>query len=191
MTAFLGLLRAVNLGSHGKVPMADLRSWCADLGYEDAATHLQSGNVVFCAGAAGATDGPVDEGEVATALGEAIEAGCGVRTPVLVRRLPEVHALVAETPFAAELAVGDPKYVHVAFLSAVPDADRVAALDPDRSPGDRVQVIGRHAHLHYPNGSGRSKLTNDYLERTLGVTSTARNWNTVLAARALLADRER
>ena len=45
-------------------------------------------------------------------------------------------------------------------------------------------------HLHYPNGSGRSKLTNDYLERTLGVTSTARNWNTVLAVRDLLAERE-
>lgn len=187
MTAFLALLRAVNLGPHAKVPMADLRSWCADLGYEDVATYLQSGNVVF---RAGGTGGPVDEDEVATALGDVIEAGCGVRTPVLVRRLAEIEAVIAETPFADEIAAGDPKFVHVAFLSASPDAERVAALDPDRSPGDRVQVIGRHAHLHYPNGSGRSKLTNDYLERTLGLTSTARNWNTVLAVRTLVADRE-
>ncbi|MCB1004711.1 MAG: DUF1697 domain-containing protein [Acidimicrobiales bacterium] len=183
MSAHLALLRAVNLGSHGKVPMADLRAWLTDLGYGDVATHLQSGNAVFTA------EG-LDEDAVAAAVGDAIEAGCGVRTPVLVRGLADLEAVVAETPFGSELAAGDPKFVHVAFLSAAPDAERVAALDPARSPGDRAVVVGRHVHLHYPNGSGRSKLTNDYLERTLGVTSTARNWNTVLAVRDLLAERE-
>ena len=49
MSAHLALLRAVNLGSHGKVPMADLRAWLTDLGYGDVATHLQSGNAVFTA----------------------------------------------------------------------------------------------------------------------------------------------
>lgn len=185
MTVHVALLRAVNLGSHGKVPMADLRAWCADLGFTDVATYLQSGNVAFIA--EGAADG--DEATVAARLGDRIEAGCGVRTPVLVRGPAELADVVAGNPFADEVAAGDPKFVHVAFLSEAPAADRITAVDPDRSPGDRCVVQGRHAYLHYPNGSGRSKLTNDYLERTLGVVSTARNWNTVLALEALAAER--
>ena len=65
------------------------------------------------------------------------------------------------------------------FLSGKPTAKAVAALDPDRSPSDEFQVSGREVYLHTPDGIGRSKLTIDYFERTLGVRATARNWNTV------------
>ncbi len=169
-TVYVALLRAVNLGSHGKVPMAGLRSWCEDLGFGDVATYIQSGNVVFTATG-------TDEAEVARALGDRVHHECGVRTPVLVRSGDELAAAVAANPLYDDSL--DPKMLHLAFLSEAPAADRVAALDPDRSPGDVFVVDGRHVYLHYPGGSGRSKLTNDYLERTLGTVSTARNWNTV------------
>ena len=69
----------------------------------------------------------------------------------------------------------------MAFLSALPDAQRVAALDPARSKGDAFRVVGRDIYLHLPNGVAKTKLTNDYFDRTLATVSTLRNWNTVTA----------
>lgn len=181
LAVYVALLRAVNLGSHGKVPMAGLRSWCEDLGFGDVATYIQSGNVVFTAVG-------TDEDEVGVVLGDRIEQECGVRTPVLVRCGDELGDAVAANPLY-DPAI-EPKFLHVVFLSEAPAADRVAALDPDRSPGDVFAVDGRHVYLHYPGGSGRSKLTNDYLERTLGTVSTARNWNTVVKLHELARERE-
>ncbi|MGH8948654.1 MAG: DUF1697 domain-containing protein, partial [Acidimicrobiia bacterium] len=52
--------------------------------------------------------------------------------------------------------------------------------DPNRSPADRFSVAGREIFVEYgAAGSGRSKLDLSYFEKTLGVTGTARNWNTV------------
>jgi uncharacterized protein (DUF1697 family) len=65
------------------------------------------------------------------------------------------------------------------LLSETPALDRVANLDPGRSPPDRFTVAGRAIYVHAPNGVARTKLTNDYFDRALGVTSTARNWRTV------------
>lgn len=180
-TVYVALLRAVNLGSHGKVPMAGLRSWCEDLGFGDVTTYIQSGNVVFTATG-------TDEAEVASALGDRVHHECGVRTPVLVRTGDELAAAVAANPLHDDSL--DPKMLHLAFLSEAPAAERVAALDPDRSPPDVFAVDGRHVYLHYPGGSGRSKLTNDYLERTLGTVSTARNWNTVRTLLDMARERE-
>jgi uncharacterized protein (DUF1697 family) len=70
--------------------------------------------------------------------------------------------------------------LHVAFLAEKPDARRVAALDPARSPGDSFKVRGREVYLYLANGAGKTKLSNGYLESTLGTTSTMRNWRTVL-----------
>src|SRR5205823_1984368 len=47
MTAFIGLLRAINLPSHNKVGMVDLRALLAKLGFEEPRSMLQSGNLVF------------------------------------------------------------------------------------------------------------------------------------------------
>ena len=69
----------------------------------------------------------------------------------------------------------------MAFLEDTPGAEAVARLDPERSPPDVFAVRGRNVYLHYPNGTARSKLTNEYLARQLQTASTMRNWRTVLA----------
>ena len=69
---------------------------------------------------------------------------------------------------------------NVVFLDRKPAKAAVARLNPDRSPPDELSLHGAEVYLRYPNGSGRTKLTLDYFERTLGVRATARNWNTVL-----------
>ena len=104
----------------------------------------------------------------------------------MIRSAAELAAVAATNPFLDEEPDRDAKTLHVAFLSARPTAAAVAKLDPDRSPPDAFAVHGREVYLSYPDGSGRSRLTLDYLEKTLGVTGTARNWRTVQRLATLL-----
>ena len=52
---------------------------------------------------------------------------------------------------------------------------------------ERVRAGSRHAYFVYPDGVGRSRLTNLLIESKLGTRGTARNWNTVLKLRGMLA----
>ena len=53
---------------------------------------------------------------------------------------------------------------------------------------DEFEVVGREVYLHCPEGYGRSKLSNAYFERKLGVAGTTRNWRTVTTLAELAHD---
>ena len=178
MTAYVAFLRAVNVGGKNKVPMARLHDALAAAGLEEVATVLQSGNVVFRSHASA--------GAAAKVVATTIEETFNLHIGVMMRSAAELAAVAATNPFLDQKPDRDAKTLHVAFLSARPRAAAVAKLDPDRSPPDSFAVSGREIYLSYPDGSGRSRLTLDYLERTLGVRGTARNWRTVQRLTALL-----
>ena len=179
MTAYVALLRAVNLGGTNRVPMAELRTALSARGFEAVSTVLASGNVLFRSAE--------PERVIAEQVGETIEESFGVRVPVVVRSGGELASVVGRNPFLTTGADRDPAKLHVAFLSEQPAAAAAATLDPDRSPPDAFALDGRVVYLSYPNGAGRSRLTLDYLERRLGVAGTARNWRTVQRLAGLLA----
>lgn len=165
------LLRAVNLGPHGKTPMAELKALFHRLGYGDAKTLLASGNVVFT------PDAPAEDLE--PRLEAEIEAAFGHRPDVLVRSGAEIAAAAAQAPFP-ESRAERPNLMHAFFLRAEPEPEAVAALEAAVAEWpERVAVRGRVCWLDYPTGSGTSKLSNTVVERKLGVRGTARNWNTV------------
>jgi uncharacterized protein (DUF1697 family) len=137
------------------------------LGAEDVRTYVQSGNVVF------AGRGP---GLTAAAIEQRIAADLGVAVTVLLRTRRELAAVVAANPFLASGA--DPAKLHVTFLAERPAADRRREL-PEESGPDALRVHGREVYLHCPNGYGRTKLHNAFVEKRLGVAATTRNWRTV------------
>lgn len=166
MTTYIALLRSINVGGHNKIPMTDLRAAIAARGFVDVQTYIQSGNAVF--------RGPQRAGnDVGTDLEAAISDAFGLSIAVIIRTAAEMAALVAAPAFPAL----DNKGLYVTFLRDAPKTPY--DLDPQRSPPDRFAVIGRDVHLDLRNGAGKTKLTLDYLERRLGTTGTARNWNTV------------
>jgi uncharacterized protein (DUF1697 family) len=178
MTAWVALLRAVNVGGKNRLPMAELRDALSGDGLAGVSTLLQSGNVLFHS----------DEPEQATVarIGDTIEAAFGLRVGVVVRSAAELAAITGRNPFLETGRELDPATLHVVFLSKRPTAAAVTTLDPDRSPPDTFAVDGREVYLSYPNGSGRTRLTLDYLERQLETQGTARNWRTVQRLDALL-----
>jgi uncharacterized protein (DUF1697 family) len=168
MPEVVALLRGVNVGGV-KVPMGELRSLLESAGFEGARTFLQSGNVILSS-PPGATDlGRVIEG--------VIRDGLGLEIRVMIRTRGDLAKVVAANPFDGPDV--DPTMLHAVFLESKPPSDRVARLDPERSPEDRFVVSGREIYIHYPGGSGRSKLNLAYIEKQLGLSGTARNWNTV------------
>src|SRR5262249_46011149 len=108
----------------------------------------------------------------------------GLNTPILVRTAADLVDVVAKNPFPDE-AKNDPGHLVVGFLRDAPDAKAVKALQAAIVGREVVRAIGRHAYTVFPDGIGRSKLTNVMVEKKLDTISTGRNWNTVLKLHAL------
>ena len=180
MTTYIGLLRAINLAGRNKVSMAELRDLLAGLGFDNPRTLLQSGNVVFGAGG--------KPKQLEKQLEDATEARLGLRTDYFVRTVEEWSAAIAANPFPKE-AERDPSHLLVTFLKSAPNSGTAKALE-DAIPGkELVQVEGREAFIYFPEGIGRSKLTNALVEKKLGTRGTGRNFNTVLKLEALARER--
>lgn len=169
MGAHIALLRGINVGGKNRLPMADLKALFEGAGCTAVRSYIQSGNVVF-----EATDDLA--ARIPTLIPEAIERHHGISSPVVTRSAEELAAVVEGNPYLAQGA--EPKALHVAYLADVPDAARLAGLDPDRSPGDTFTAVGREIFLHCPNGLARTKLTNAWFDSKLGTVSTVRNWKT-------------
>jgi uncharacterized protein (DUF1697 family) len=170
MTAFVALLRAVNVGGAGIIRMADLKVICEKAGFREVKTLLQSGNVAFQARG--------NDKAVAKKLAAAIEKSHGFRPAVIVRTADEIADAMRRNPFKAEEKT-NPKFLVTVFMADPPTAgaaDRIAAL---KVAGERLHLSGCELYVHYATGQGTSKVTNAVLERALGVAATARNWNTV------------
>jgi uncharacterized protein (DUF1697 family) len=163
------LLRGINLGSHNRVAMGDLRELLATLGYNGARTLLQSGNVVLNA--------ERDSEDLAAELEREIADRLGVRTPVVVRTREQLAAVVAHDPLGD--VAKQPKLYQVSFLSAEPDPKAMEAIAAIDVEPERFVHSGREIYAWHPEGIQRSRLARLLTDRRLGVTATARNWNTV------------
>jgi uncharacterized protein (DUF1697 family) len=174
MTRYAALLRAVNVGGHGKLPMAELVELFAAAGAKDVKSYLQSGNVVFAAPAAVAR-------RIPERIEAAIDKAFGHRPSVLLRDAGQLAQIARDNPFAK----ADPKQLHVGFLADAPSKAALATLDPDRSPGDRFEVRGQTVYFQFNLGVGKTKLSNSYFEAKLATRMTWRNWNTLQALIAM------
>ncbi len=177
MAIFIGLLRAINLGSHNKVSMADLRQLLEELGMKNPQSLLQSGNLVF--------ESPArSTASLEKVLQAAAARKLGLETDFFVRTGAEWQQAIADNPFPAEAKL-DPGHTVLMSLKDAPPPAAVKALQHAITGREAVKAKGRHAYFLYPDGMGRSKLTMTLIERKLGTTGTARNWNTVLKLGAL------
>ncbi|MEH1165473.1 DUF1697 domain-containing protein [Micromonospora sp. CPCC 205539] len=178
MTRYVALLRGVNVGTT-RLAMADLRRLVTDLGHDGVKTYLQSGNVAF--------DSSVqDADKLAGGIERALADELGLTVPVLVRSARELAAVAGGNPYAGQQ--DDPTRLLVAFLATAPKRAAVDALAVPGGENVAFTVTGREVYLHFPEGGyGRSKFTNAYLEKKLGVVGTTRNWKSVRALTDLAA----
>jgi uncharacterized protein (DUF1697 family) len=168
---YAALLRGINVGGRKKVPMAALRQLLQDLGYADVVTHLQSGNAVF-------SSPERSSRMLARAIAERISGEFAMDVKVVIRTGSQLADVVSRSPLPA--GPENPSRFFVAFLAAAPDPAAIAAVRSMSFDPDQIWISGAEAFLWCPAGAADTKLTNNFLEKRLGVTATSRNWNTVL-----------
>ena len=168
MAVFVSLLRAVNVGGTGKLPMSDLKRLCETAGFRNVRTYIASGNVVA------ERDG--SEAEAKAALEVELRAYAGKPVGVIVRTGAEISNVVANNPFPDRSA----SRTVAIFLDHAPPSD--ALRDVKGQANEEVLLGAREIYVHYPDGIGRSRL------RILATDDgTARNMNTVAKLAAMAA----
>jgi uncharacterized protein (DUF1697 family) len=160
MGSFVALLRAVNVGGTGKLPMTDLKAISEKLGFTSVRTYIASGNVVF---ASRKTESAIKRG-----LEKALAAYAGKAVGVLVRSAAEMAQVAADNPFS-KLA---PNRTMAIFLDAAPPKDTLAAIRGQKD--EKIKLGKREIYVHYGEGMGKSKLVIPAAK-----SGTARNMNTV------------
>lgn len=178
MTTHIALLRGINVGGNKMIAMADLRALLARLGFTNARTLLQSGNVVF--------ESRTRNGgkKLEHLLETELERQLGLQADFMVRTPAEWQGVIARNPFPKD-AEEDPSHLLVLFLKGVPSTRDVRVMQAAIPGRERIHVEGRHVWITFPDGIGRSRLSTSLLERTLRTRGTGRNWNTVLKLAAL------
>lgn len=168
MNNYIALLRAVNVGGTGKLPMADLRAMCESAGFQDVRTYIASGNVVLRSASTVA--------QVKASLEASLMRYAGKPVGVLVRTGAEMAAVLAANPFPKAA----PNRVVAIFLDSAPPTDVLATLSNQN--GEEVVLGRRELYVHYGEGMADSKL-----RIPAAKTGTGRNMNTVarLAAMAM------
>lgn len=173
MGRMVALLRAVNVGGR-KLPMAELRALCVELGWKGVATYIQSGNVVFAA--------PGEPEVLEKQLERTIEKTLDLDVPVIVRTAAQWAEHAAGNPFPDE----PPSRVMLLLSKAKPAPGAEDAIQARAMAGESVRRAGDALWFHYPEGAGTSKLTPSLIDRAAGSPSTARNFNTVLKLKEML-----
>ncbi|MDP9170858.1 MAG: DUF1697 domain-containing protein, partial [Acidobacteriota bacterium] len=137
MTRHVALLRDINVGGKNKLPMKELKEIFLAAGCANVQSFIQSGNIIFDAK-------PALAKKIPAAVSAGIEAGFGLRIPVILRTAGELESALDNNPFLKAGVSED--LLHIMFLAALPTPDAVATLDPNRSPPDEFSVKGREIY---------------------------------------------
>ena len=169
MTSFVALLRAVNVGGTGKLPMSDLKDICEELGFGTVRTYIASGNVVF--------ESRKSEAAIKAALEKRLQARAGKPIGVLVRTAAEMAQVLADNPFPKAA----PNRAMAVFLDRAPPADTLTSIRGRKN--EEIRLGRREIYIHYGLGMGSSKLV-----IAAAKSGTARNMNTVATLARMAAE---
>ena len=180
MSAYVSLLRGINVGGRKPLRMDTLRQVYESLGLRRVRSYLQSGNLLF-------ESAEPDRLGLVRSIEAGIQAACGYHVPLFLRQPDELRTLLDGNPYLAGRNE-DRSRLHVTFLYQTPDEaawDRLVA--PVGNP-DEFMPAKAAIYLFCPAGYGKTKLSNAFFERKLGMPVTTRNWNTVEAVWKLLVE---
>jgi len=173
MNTFISMLRGINVSGQKKIRMVELSSLYESLDLVNIKTYVQSGNVVF--------DSVEQDALKLSQLIEAqIEQTFGYTVPVFVRDTHDFQRVIDSNPFLNERNE-DPTKFHVTFLYHLLSKSSLKNLTISGDEVDEFFVGEKEIFLFCPNGYGRTKLSNNFLEKKLNMPATTRNWKTVNA----------
>ena len=162
MTAYVALLRGVNLVGKSTLKMTDLKAIAENLKLAGVRTYIASGNLLF-------TSNKPEE-QLRRMLEKELQAHMNKEVRVMLRTATEMAAVVAANPFTDMPG----NRVQAFFMSEAPPPDLVATAR-NKADDERIATGPREVFVAYgERGIGRSRLRIPAAE-----SGTARNMNTV------------
>jgi uncharacterized protein (DUF1697 family) len=177
MKAYVALLRGVNVGGKNRVKMPELLSLLSGLGLNRLNSYLQSGNLVF-------ESDQIDSRVLVTAIEKRIQEGLGLDVAVLVKSESEMSGVDSLNPFLKQSGLNS-QFLYVTYLFEQPPEDKIKLIENFKDPRDSFWVVDRQVYLHCPVGYGKTKFSNSFFEKQLGMAATTRNWRTAKALKDL------
>jgi uncharacterized protein (DUF1697 family) len=169
MARFVAMLRGVNVGGN-VLKMDRLRELCDEIGFKNTQTYVQSGNLVF--------ESDHSQSALCSLIEKRLVGETRLPVSAILRTPTELEKIISGNPFLKEKRI-DLSKLHVTFLAKPAGKDAVSRLAAINAGADRFRVVDKEIYLHCPNGYGETKLSNNVLQKVVGVNATTRNWNTV------------
>jgi len=169
MITYIALLRGINVGGHKKILMAELRVLLTEIDLQNVQTYIQSGNIVF-------QYKKTANSNLQAIISKAIETNLGFEVPVFVLKPSELKAVFDACPFPQKEKIQS----YFTLLQEEPLPDLVEAVREINYPNEKF-VIGINCIYFYSSiGYGKAKYSNNFFEKKLKVSTTARNYKTML-----------
>lgn len=170
MTTYISILRGINVSGQKIIKMDALKNMYEGLKFKNIKTYVQSGNVIF-------TDNETDLKKLENKIHKQIELDFGFSVPVIVLTKEILQEIVNSNPFS-KAPKNETSFLHVTFLADIPTEYDKELVENKKQIGEEIQLADRAVYLYCPNGYGKTKLNNSFLETHLKVIATTRNWKT-------------
>jgi uncharacterized protein (DUF1697 family) len=170
-TTCITMLRAINMTGHNAIKMTRLAGLIRHIGYSNAETYIQSGNIVYTCHCRNIND-------VSLIIRKAILSEFNYDIAVITRTSEDMKKIISGNPFLEEPGF-DPSKMAILFLEHKPSDEQVMKVAGIDLPPDKFHINGSEIYVYCPNGFGKTKLYTNFFEAKMKVTGTARNWRTV------------
>lgn len=151
--------------------MTELKQAYESLGFENVSTYIQSGNIVFSTKLKNAE-------KLSLTIENMIQQEFAYQVSNVLRSKAEMESIYHSNPFLKQKTV-DISKLHVTFMQKTPDAAQIKKLTDTIDKNDEIIIHGKEIYLHCPDGYGKTKFSNTYLENKLKTPMTTRNWKTI------------
>lgn len=168
MRTYILLLRGVTPTGKNRTPMARLRDVLAKADFDDVRTYIQSGNVIL------RTD--LSPRGVEQRVHDLIKKHIGPDLVIVARTVAQLQRVLDGNPFGKGYDIS--RVFFVSFAQR-PPAEKVAELVARDFSPEKLVITDEAGYMYIPGSAARSRLSNNFLEKKLGVSATTRNFNTL------------
>lgn len=168
MDIYIAILRGINVSGKNAIKMIDLKNLFEYLNFNHVTTYIQSGNVIF-------TSDLKDKNQLKELISSQIKKSFSLNVPILLLKIDELREIFSQNPFYADKETNS---IHFTFFDNQPDFDNIQIIESKKAKDEEIVIRNNVAYIYCPNGYGKTKLTNNFIETKLKTIATTRNYRT-------------
>lgn len=171
MAKYIAFHRAINVSGIKIIKMVHLKEMYEGMGFKNASTYIQSGNVYFEAAKS-------NNDTLSKKIEKYLEKELGYNVETMVRTIAELQSIADTDPYKKIEDDGN-AVVYIGFLSGEPAKEQKELLQSFNNDVDECTVKGKEVYILRYRNKGKEKFDNKLVENKLKVKCTTRNRKTL------------